>query len=260
MPNEPRLRGQQRRRNAPHQLGQLPPALAVGIGRQLVHRLAVGQADITGDDFGVIFAKTINGTHRGKPLGIADVEWENCAWSVKTVQASQPFTETSIRVISGRNNVGFSCGIKEPYADIAKTGNAVLEIWNSRVNESLNQFDDLRIFIMVRNMSTLEFTIMEIEPVRYVPAEFRWEKNKNDNLIGYDVQRGEHRFTWQPGGGQFTVVHHIPASAYRFRIARRPGMLAEEQVLRLTRFEENWIEPVSMAPPANGEIIALDGT
>jgi hypothetical protein len=45
---------------------------------RIVHRLAVGHADITGDDFGGIFASAINGVHRGKPLGIADVEWHEC--------------------------------------------------------------------------------------------------------------------------------------------------------------------------------------
>src|SRR5690349_6541410 len=119
MPKEPRLRGQSKRRSGPHPLGQIPPALAVGIGRQIVHRLAVGQADITGDDFGTILAKSIGGTHRGKPLGIADVVWEDCAWSVKTVQSNSPFEAASIRVISGRNDVNYSFGIKDPYADIA---------------------------------------------------------------------------------------------------------------------------------------------
>jgi len=256
MPNEPKLRGRSKRRSAPHQLGQLPPALAVEIGKNIVHRLTVGQADITGDDFGVIFAKSISGTHRGKPLGIADVVWENCAWSVKTVQDKNPFMQTSIRVISGRNNVNYSFGISDPYADIQATGAGILEIWNKRLDTSLNEYDDLRIFIMVRNMSTLEFTLMEIEAVRYVPKEFRWEKNKNGNLLGFDIQRNEHRFTWQIGN-QFTVIHHIPASAYRFRITKKPPMLPMDQVLRLARFEDSWIEAVTIKPPDEGQIIQI---
>lgn len=249
MPNDPKvlkLKGQSKRRSAPYPLGEIPASLAVEIGKHIVHRLAVGQVDITGDDFGGIFAKAISGTHRGRPLGIADVVWENCAWSVKTVQDKSPFTQTSIRVISGRNSPVYSSGVENPFVDIQATGKAVLKVWNARVNESLNEHDDLRIFIMVRNMSTLEFTLMEIEPVRFVPSEYVWKKNKNGNLLGYD-DRDEHRFTWQPHGSQFTVLHHIPPSAYRFRIKKRPGMLAEEQVLRLARFDESWIEPVTLA-------------
>lgn len=255
--NEPKLRGQQKRRSAPYQLGQLPPSLAVEIGKRLVHRLTVGQVDITGDDFGEIFAQSIGGAHRGKPLGIADVVWENCAWSVKTVKSNHPFQQNKVRVISGRNNVKFSFGIKDPHANIAETGKGVLEIWNKRLDTSLNEYDDLRILIFVRNMSTLEFTLAEIEPTRFVPSEYRWQKNAKDNLEGFDIQRNEHRFTWQTST-QFTVFHHIPASAYRFRIKRRPPMLSQEHVLRLARFEEDWIEPVTEVPMDAGKIIDLE--
>ena len=86
MSNEPKLRGQSKRREGPHPLGELPPSLAIQIGKRIVHRLAVGQADITGDDFGAIFAQSIGGEHRGKPLGVADVWWQNCAWSVNSVR------------------------------------------------------------------------------------------------------------------------------------------------------------------------------
>ena len=105
MSNEPKLKGKAQRRSGPHPLGELPPSLAVEIGKRIVHRLAVGHADITGDDFGGIFAASIGGEHRGKPLGVADVTWEGCAWSVKTVQDPHPFTQTTIRTISGRNSV-----------------------------------------------------------------------------------------------------------------------------------------------------------
>jgi len=135
-------------------LGELPPSLAIQIGKRIVHRLAVGQSDITGDDFGAIFAQSIDGEHRGKPLGVADVWWQNCAWSVKTVKSSKPHTIEKIRVISGRNDVNYSFGVKDPYADIAATGTGVLKIWNSRVDEALSEYEDLRIFIMIRNMDT----------------------------------------------------------------------------------------------------------
>jgi hypothetical protein len=255
--NEAKIRGKQKPRNAPYQLGQLPPSLAVAIGKHLVHRLTVGQVDITGDDFGEIFARSINGLHRGKPLGIADVVWENCAWSVKTVKSVHPFLQPKVRIISGRNNVKYSFGIENPHADIVKTGRAILEIWNKRLDTSLNEYDDLRIFIFVRNMSTLEFTLAEIEPTRFVPSEYRWQKNAKGNLEGYDIQRNEHRFTWQTST-QFTVFHHIPASAYRFRIKRRPPTLSQEHVLRLARFDEDWIEPVTATEPNAEKIIELE--
>ncbi len=245
MPKKPpRLKGRSRRRSGPYPLGEFPASLATQIGRHIVHRLAVGNANITGDDFGGIFASAISGTHRQSPLGIADVTWNGCAWSVKTVQAAHPFTQKLIRVISGRNSPVYSSGISDPYADIQATGAAVLDVWNARLNESLNDHDDLRIFIMIRNMSTLEFTLMELEAVRYVASEYIWRRNKQGNLEGFDVEGGAHRFTWQPHGSQFTVLHRVPASAYRFRITRTPGTIEERQVLSLIGFDESWIEPV----------------
>jgi hypothetical protein len=246
MPDKLKLKGQAKRRNAPYDLGELPHWLAVEIGKHIVHRIAIGLSDITGDDFGGIFASAINGVHRNRPLGVADVTWESCAWSVKTVKADRPFTQASVRLISGRNSVSYSAGINNSLEDIQATGNAVLNIWNARVNESLNEHDDLRIFAMIRNMSTLEFTLFEIEAVRYVPANYFWEKNKNGNLIGYDRQTGAHHFTWQPHGSQFTVLHHVPASAYRFRINRNPGVIEERHVLQLIQFRDDWIEPVTL--------------
>jgi hypothetical protein len=210
---------------------------------RIVHRLAVGHADITGDDFGGIFASAIDGVHRGKPLGIADVEWNGCAWSVKTVQAKKPFNQSRIRLISGRNSPSYSADIPNPFADTQATGRAVLEVWNARVDEALHSHDDLRILVIIRNMDTLEFTLFEHEGARFIPTEYQWTVNEKKNFIGCDA-RGEHCFTWQPHGSQFTIMHCVPASAYRFRILKRPAMVPEKQVLEMVGFEGNWIEHV----------------
>jgi hypothetical protein len=211
---------------------------------RIVHRLAVGHADITGDDFGGIFASAINGVHRGKPLGIADVEWDGCAWSIKTVQAKKPFEQASIRVISGRNSPKYSADIHDPFADIQATGRAVLEIWNARVDEALHSHDDLRVLVIIRNMDTLEFTLFEHEGARFIPTEYQWALNKEENFEAHDA-RGEHCFTWQPHGSQFTILHRVPSSAYRFRILKRPAMVPEKLVLEMVKFDSSWIQHVT---------------
>jgi len=246
VPKELKLKGTARRRRGPHPLGELPPSLAVEIGKRIVHRIAVGSADISGDDFGKIFADSISGQSYQRPLGIADVSWESCAWSVKTVQSNHPFAEKQVRIISGRNSPAYSSGISDPFADVQVTGSAVLDVWNARVNEALASHNDLRIFIMIRNMATLEFTLSETEAIRYVASEYYWQKNKRNNLDGYDCETRSHHFTWQPHGSQFTVIHHVPTSAYRFRIVRRPGVVPEDYVLKMVCFDESWIEPVTM--------------
>ena len=49
--NDPRLRGGASRRSGPYPLGQFPDAVLRSIGKQIIHRLALGHSDITGDDF-----------------------------------------------------------------------------------------------------------------------------------------------------------------------------------------------------------------
>lgn len=246
--DQTRLRGQARRRSGPYPLGEFPSSVAVEIGKHIVHRLAVGHADITGDDFGGIFAQSVSGNHRGRPLGIADVTWNGCAWSVKTVQDVRPFYKQIVRVISGRNSPIYSSGVTDLFADIQATGAAILNVWNARVNESLDEHDDLRIVVMIRNMTTLEFTLFEFEAVRFVSSQYAWTLNARRNLEGRDIQTGVHHFTWQPHGSQFTIFHTVPASAYRFRITRTPGVIEERHVLNLIGFDDSWIQAVPWPP------------
>jgi len=235
------LRGGARRRNEPYPLGQFPDNLLYDIARQLVHRLAIGLGDITGDDFGTIFATAIGGIHRGRPLGIADVELDGCAWSVKTVKASVPFTLPVARLISGRNSPDYSLGISDPRANAENTGRAVLAVWNARVNEAMDQYDDLRIVIMARNMETREFLIFEEEAQRFTTTAFSWSFNQRGNLEGHNRTTGAHEFTWQPHGSQFTVLRHVPASARRFRISPNVPMVQPDTILAAIRFRPDWI-------------------
>lgn len=72
--DDTRLRGNKNRLQSAWALGSLPRKVITGIGKQLVHRIAVGHSDITGNDFGTIFADAIEGTHRESPLGIAGLK------------------------------------------------------------------------------------------------------------------------------------------------------------------------------------------
>lgn len=193
-----RLRGTAKRRHEEYPLGEIPDSVIVEMAKQFVHRLAIGHADITGDDFGTIFANSIDGIHRESPLGIADVLKENCAWSVKTVKGQKPFETERVRLISGRNSPDYSMGISDPRLDATATGRSVLSIWNARVNEALGEFDDLRVIVCVRNFATRHFMLFEEEANRFSHADYRWGFNKNGNLEGHDIAHGKHVFTWQP--------------------------------------------------------------
>ena len=242
--DETRLRGKRTRLQSSWPLGSLPRKVIIGIGRQLVHRMAVGLSDITGDDFGTIFANAVEGVHLSSPLGVADVVLDNNAWSVKTVKANTPFNQKTVRLISGRNSPDYSLGIENPHTDIQATGKAILSIWNARVNEALNELDDLRIAVLIRNFETKEFVVFEETATRFAADDFRWEKNKGGNFEGYEKATNEHRFTWQPHGSQFTIKRHVPGSAVKFIINHNVPLIESDHILRLARFDENWVEIV----------------
>ena len=222
-------------------MGEIPDSVLVGIGKQVVHRLAVGLGDITGDDFGTIFSEAIKGVHRSRPLGIADVVWDDCAWSVKTVKANQPFQQRSVRLISGRNSPDYSLGISDPHIDPSATGKAVLSIWNARVDEAMDEFDDLRIVALVRNIAAREFVLFEEEAQRFVPGDYWWTFNERNNLEGRDKVSHNHRFTWQPHGSQFTIIRDVPGSSRHFSVAPNVPLVEPDVVLKAVGYSDDWI-------------------
>ena len=127
----------------PWVLGDIPDDVLVKIGARFVHVFASGYTDISGNQFAQIFADTADGKHLQSPLGIADVVVKNVAWSVKTVKNGKPFQASTVRLISGRNSPDYSLGISDPRRDAARTGDAVLAIWNARVSQATTQYHDL---------------------------------------------------------------------------------------------------------------------
>ena len=54
-----RIRGKSSQRDSLYPLGEITREVAISIGKQIVHRLAVGQGNITGDEFGNMFATAV---------------------------------------------------------------------------------------------------------------------------------------------------------------------------------------------------------
>ena len=225
----------------PHPLGEVPDKVLHSVGEQIVHRLAVGHSDISGDDFGTIFAKAVGGAHRAAPHGLADVVMDGSGWSLKTVQDSRPFAQQKVRLISGRNSPDFSMGIENPHEDPAATGRAVIAIWNGRIDTSMLEVEDLRVVALVRNMASREFTLFEEELHRFVPGDYLWAFNSRGNLEGRELSTGAHRFTWQPHGSQFTVIRDVPGSARKFSIVPNVPIVEESAVLQAINFAPDWV-------------------
>ena len=239
----PRLRDSKRLLTLePYPMNEIPDEIIKKIGKRLVYMLCVGRTDISGDDWGNIFADAINGTHLLSPVGIADVVYEKMAWSMKTVKVSNPHRDDcSLRLISGRCSPDYSYGITDPHEDIQKTGRAVLTIWNERVNIAYDYYNPLRTSILVRSNDLLTYCLFEEENHRYVANHFYWKENKNGNLVGIDLATGEQRFTWQPHGSQFTIHTKMPKDVVKFKI-KQPPILDMEETLNQIKFNEDWVE------------------
>lgn len=238
---EVRIRGGGRVNLGPWPVGAIPKKVLMSIGKQLVHRLAIGQRDISGDDFGTIFAKSIGGRHMSRPLGLADVVKNGTAWSVKTVKHKAPRSLRTVRLISGRCSPDYSMGISNPREDPQKTGSAVLKIWNSRYNASIEKRDELRIVVLIRNMTARDFVLFEHVASPFSVDDYVWTVNSRKNFEGHDKTTADHCFTWQPHGSQLTVIRHVPGSARKFAINHPVARLTESDVLEKIGYEPSWI-------------------
>ena len=226
----------------PYRINEIPEEVIRRIGRKFIYMLCVGHNDLTGDDWGNVFAEAIGGEHLQAPVGIADVVFDKMAWSMKTVKTPKPHrNEAFIRLISGRCSPDYSYGITDPHEDIEKTGRAVLNIWNERVNIAQDYYNPLRTSILVRSNDLLTYTLFEEENHRFVANQYRWEENRNGNLIGIDIESGETCFTWQPHGSQFTIHTRVPQNAVKFRI-KQPPKLNVEETLKQINYSDDWVE------------------
>ena len=220
-------------------LNVFPNELVTSIGGYLVYLLYTGREDVSGGDWGDAFAQAIGGTHLDSPVGIADVVLGKHCWSMKTVKTKDPFKAKNVRLISGRCSPDYSYGITDPHVDVQRTGEAVLGIWNERVNIATDHYSQVRTAVLVRSEDMLSYRLFEEETGRYRTTDFKWSVNSNGNLIGKD-SIGRIRFTWQPHGSQFTVHTIVPADSVKFRI-KMPPKLSPDEVLTSIKFDPSWV-------------------
>ena len=246
-PRQPRLKGSSGAHQGPWPVGAVPDKVLYVLGREIVHWRATGNADLTGDKFGDMFAEAVGGEHFAKPLGLGDVVNNGTAWSLKTVKKRNIRNSKIERFISGRNSPDFSLGITDPRKDSEATGRAVLAVWNKRLNDSLDEFNELRLACLIRDYELRDFCLFEQPLTLFPTGDYTWRfealmKGANKNLQGYEKATGEHCFTWQPHGGQFTVKRVVPGSAKYFRIVKNVPLHAKESILKWIGYRSNWIE------------------
>ena len=237
----PRLRDSRRLSQSDlYPLNVFPSDLIFNIGGYFVYLLYIGRRDISGEDWGDAFADAIGGTHLDSPVGIADVVHGRSCWSMKTVKSNRPFEATFVRLISGRCSPDYSYGITDPHEDIQRTGNAVLNIWNERVNIATDNYSQVRTAVLVRSNDLSSYVLFEEDTGRFRTTDFHWEVNSNGNLIGLDHHDIQH-FTWQPHGSQFTIHTPVPPEAVKFSIEIPDRILNKEDALDILKFDRSWV-------------------
>lgn len=238
---QPRLRDSHNLVSELYVINDIPVDIINKVGADIVYMLYTGRHDLTGDDWGDIFAKAVEGCHFASPVGIVDVAKNKTAWSMKTVKSVNPFCSKSVRLISGRCSLDYSFGIENPHDDIQKTGEAVLSIWNSRVDIALCHYPRVRVNVLIRNEDFTMFTLFEEYLEHFNLSDFEWVENSNSNLEGINKYTKKKQFVWQPHGSQFTILSPVPDDALKFKV-RKPELLSQVVVLKTIGFDSSWIE------------------
>jgi hypothetical protein len=223
-------------------INEFPKDFPFLLGKELIYLLASkGKPELEGSDWENIFANCIGAEWKPSNVGLDDVVMRNTAWGAKTVKATKPSEQKKVRLISGRNSPTYSFGERiDIDANPNTIGEFVLDIWNERVSFIREKFKHVRTVVLMKSNDLSEVVVFEFETIRYDNELYKWEWNKNNNLIGIDKKTNEHKFTWQPHGSQFTIVEEVPEKCLIIKI-KQPDPLDKEQILSALGVDETWI-------------------
>lgn len=240
MNNSPRLRNVNRA-HPPYPLNQFPNEFGLRLGREIIYLLATKTTpEVSGEVWEEIFAHCIGGEWSPSNVGLNDVILENCAWSAKSVKQNYPDRARSIRLISGRNSPGYSFPDRTDDQSPEILGREILSIWNERVSAVRRNYQNLRTVVLLKSRDLLHLGVFEFDTIRYDPELFRWQRNRKNNLEGFEIATGFHKFTWQPHGSQFTIIESVPDNILLIRL-RKPNRLEKSKILESLGFDASWV-------------------
>lgn len=223
-------------------LNEFPKEFPFKLGKELIYLLASkGKPELEGSEWENIFANCIGAEWKPSNVGLDDVVMGNTAWGAKTVKATKPSTQKKVRLISGRNSPNYSFGERsDQKADPTLIGKLVLEIWNERVSAIREKHKHVRTVVLLKSNDLSEVVVFEFETIRYDYELYTWKWNKNNNLVGTHKKTGEHTFTWQPHGSQFTITEEVPEKSLVIKI-KQPKTLNKDQILKALGFDKSWV-------------------
>lgn len=225
----------------PYPLNQFPKDFPLGLGAEVVYLLATRPSPrIEGEDWEEIFARVIGGRWKPSNVGLDDVLLEQTAWGAKTVKSSNPHQAKRVRLISGRNSPAFSFSVDRILkSEPEEVAEMVISIWNERVSAIRAKYAHLRSVVLIKSDDLLDLSVFEFDTVMFNHSLFEWRWNSRKNLEGW--KDGEHKFTWQPHGSQFTIVEDVPANRLAIQL-KHPSLLNRNSVLTAVKFDETWVK------------------
>lgn len=235
---------------APFDVNKFPPKFIEIFSKNIVYMMATKQnMSLEGNEWEQIFAECIGADWKPSNVGLDDVILDNCCWGAKTVFASTKDLEKveKVRLISGRNSPTFSYGVDKITSEKPnEIGKMILEIWNERVSAVRQIYKFVRTVVLVKSKDYKDYLVFEFDTVRYDPELYRFEWNSRGNLEGYEKASGQHKFTWQPSGSQFTIIEDVPEERLHIEV-KSPKPLDKQEVLEAVHFDNSWYRIVSYA-------------
>lgn len=227
----------------PYPLNSFPSDFPYAVGEQLVYILATrGETDIEGKEWEQMFAKAVNAEWKPSNVGLDDIVLGNTAWGAKSVKHRKPSSQRSVRLISGRNDLQYSYDfVAIPGEKAEEAGELVLNIYNERVYKIRESYKHLRTIVLIRSYDLTESVIFEFDTVAYEPSQYTWVWNTRKNLCGYSKLDGKHKFTWQSGGTQFTIIEEVPNEKIVVNI-QKPELIDKETLLKSIGFDKSWVK------------------
>lgn len=244
---------------APFETNSFPNTLIDTLAQNIVYMMATKQSmSLEGNEWEQIFAECIGAEWKPSNVGLDDVVLDNCCWGAKTVFGQGNIeVQDKVRLICGRNAVTYSFGV-DNYSEINpdELGKMVLDIWNERVSAVRQVYKFVRTVVLVKSKDYKDYLVFEFDTVRYDPEIYRFEWNARGNLEGYEKESGQHRFTWQPSGSQFTIIEKIPKKRLHISV-RSPEKIDKNIILDAVKFDKSWYEIVSSEKPDSKEEVQV---
>lgn len=226
----------------PYELNSFPAGFSQRLAKKIIALLATkSKPAISGAEWEQMFAACIDAKWQSSNVGLRDVYKDTSCWSAKTVEGPKKVSKkNSVRLISGRNNTGFSFDVDVTgSSDPQDVGRRVLEIWNTRVNDAQKEFTYLRQVVLIRSKDYKEYVVFEKAITTYNADDYVFSWNKNNNIEGHRTSDNKHVFTWQKEGKQFTIIEDVPTSKVHIVLKKLPEPLQDDRILEIIGYEDD---------------------